>query len=203
MFPLGRRTRFVLAWLLAVFSASAQQPADTQRLVESGQVVVFGHSIPFLIRRLPVNAFPDLPAGVADQLNQRQCMIPQSYEAHHPENVVHASLERAGSSDWAVLCSANGKVALLVFFGSAPGKAVVLATAAEKERLQRHDSSGVLGFNWAIDPASPEAVHQAQSGMERKPPRPDHDALADVTIDRTTIYRFFAKGAWTLVEMPG
>jgi hypothetical protein len=172
-------------------------------LNESGQVVVAGQSVPYLIRRLPINAFPDLPAHVAEQLNQRECLIPQSYEAHHPENVVHASLERAGSTDWAVLCSANGKVSLLIFFGSAPGRPALLATAPEKERLQRHDSSGVLGFNWAIDPASPDDVHQVQSGMARKPPRLDHDALKDITLDRATVYHVFSKGAWRMLDTTG
>jgi hypothetical protein len=204
MYPLGRRSRFLLAFLLAVFSVPAQQPdTDPQHLNESGQLVIDSHSVPYLIRRLPINAFPDLPAHVADLLNQRQCLIPQSYEAHHPENVVHASLERPGSSDWAVLCSANGKVSLLVFFASTPGKPAVLATAPEKERLLRHDSSGVLGFDWAIDPASPDDVHQAQSGMARKPPRPDHDALKDINLDRTILYRFYSKGAWRLLDTTG
>jgi hypothetical protein len=204
MYPLVRRSRFLLAFLFAVFSSPAQGPdADPQHLNESGQVMVAGQSVPFLIRRLPINAFPDLPAHVADQLNQRQCLIPQSYDAHHPENVVQASLERAGSSDWAVLCSANGKVSLLVFFASTPGRPAVLAAAPEKERLQRHDSSGVLGFNWAIDPASPDDVHQAQSSMARKPPRLDHDALKDINLDRTTLYRFYSKGAWRLLDTTG
>ena len=203
MISSGLRKRCVLVCVCAVLSASAQQPdPHSQRLAESGQVVVAGQTVPYLIRRLPVNSFPDLPENVADQLNQRQCMIPQSYEAHHPENVVKGSLERAGSSDWAVLCSADGRVSLLVFFASAPAKPVALVTVEEKERLQRHDSSGVLGFNWAIDPASPEAVRQAQSVMERKPPRLDHDALEDILLDRKTVYHFFAKGAWSLVEMP-
>src|SRR3954469_1886684 len=196
-----RRTRWMLVCVVGVVSALAQQP-DSQRLVESGQVEIAGQQAPYIIRRLPVNAFPDLPNGVTEQLNQRQCMIPQSYEAHHPENVVRASLEREGSSDWAVLCSAEGKVSLLVFFGSAPGRPAGLARTPETIRLQRHDSSGVLGFDWAIDGASPDAVHQAQSAMERKPPRIDHDALADITIERRTVYRFFSKGAWKLLDMP-
>jgi hypothetical protein len=181
--------------------AVAQEPVS-QRMLESGQVEVAGRTVPYLIRRLPLNAFPDLPGAVVEQLNQRECLIPQSHEAHHPENVVHGSLERAGSSDWAVLCSADGEVSLLVFFGSAPAQPAVVAKWPEKERLQRHDSSGVLGFDWVIDPASPEAVHQAQSGMERKPPRIDHDALADTQIDGKTLYRFFSKGKWTLLDMP-
>jgi len=195
--------RWLFLCVLAVFPGWGQQPdASSPRLVESGQVEVAGQSVQYLIRRLPVNSFPDLPDAVAEQLDQRQCLIPQSYQAHHPENVIHASLERAGSSDWAVLCSASGKVSLLVFFGSAEGKPAVLTTVPEKDRLQRHDSSGVLGFNWAIDPASPDAVHQAQSGLERKPRKIDHDALADSIIDHKTLYRFFAKGAWTFLDMP-
>src|SRR5262249_14886193 len=104
MFPYGRRTRWMLLCVLAASSAAAPQPDDPQRLNESGQVTVQGRSVSYLIRRLPVNAFPDLPDAIVDQLNERRCLIPQSYEAHHPENVVQASLERAGSSDWAVLC---------------------------------------------------------------------------------------------------
>ena len=84
----------------------------------SGQVTVDGRPIPYLIRHLPVNAFPQLPAAVQDALTRRGCLIPQTYEAHQPENVVHASLERHGSSDWAVLCSVDGTVSLLVFFAS-------------------------------------------------------------------------------------
>ena len=183
-------------------SAIVAQPQDSPSLNESGQVTVAGHSVPYLIHRLPVNAFPDLPESVVEQLEKRQCLIPQSYEAHHPENVVHASLERAGSSDWAVLCSADGEVSLMVFFGSAPSKPAVIVTVSEKQRLQRHDASGILGFNWAIDPASPDAVHEAQSGLERKPPRVDHDALEDILIDQKTVYRFFSRGAWKLLDMP-
>ncbi len=189
---------------LSVFGQQGN-PAPS-RLTESGQIAVAGHSTPYLIRHLPVSSFPELPAAVVDLLTQRGCMIPQTYEAHRPENVVHASLERAGSSDWAVLCSAQGTVSLLVFFtGAAPqavGQPLVLASAPETQRLQAHDHTGVLGFNWGIDPASPEQVHQAQSGLEHRPPRLDHDALADSIVEHRTVYHFYAKAAWTLVAMP-
>ena len=184
---------------------SAQQPNSAQ-LTASGQIVVDGHSTPYLIRHLPVSSFPELPLAIQDLLNIRGCLIPQTYEAHHPENVVHASLERAGSSDWAVLCSAEGTVSLLVFFGNRSAEVqwqpLVLVTALETERLQAHDPNGVLGFNWGIDPATPEQIHVAQYGMEHRPLRLDHDALADTVVDRRTVYHFYAKNVWTLVEMP-
>lgn len=139
---------------------------------------------------------------MANALNQRECLIPQTFQAHRPENVVHASLERTGSSDWAVLCSAQGTVSLLVFFGNATGDPTVLATAAETQRLQSYDGTGVLGFNWGIDPASPTSIHEAQTGMDHRPPLLDHDALADSLLDRRTIYHFYSRSKWTLLEMP-
>ncbi len=178
----------------------------------SGQLIRSGHSVPYLIRRLPVSSFPNLPAAVQAELSRRGCLIPQSYEAHHPENLVHGSFEQPGSSDWAVLCSARGTVSLLVFFGSrldryserhADQEPFVLASAPETERLQPHPPASALGFNWAIDSASPRQVHDAQAEIEPRPPAIDHDALADSTIDNRTIYHFYANGAWTLLDTAG
>jgi hypothetical protein len=194
-----------LGWLICLCSmvASPQQQTPPKALTQ-GQVMVAGRSTAYLIRHLPVSSFPELPAGVQELLNRRGCTIPQTYEAHRPENVVHASLEHAGSSDWAVLCSAQGTVSLLVFFEGGSGlkkeQPVVLASAPETERLQAHDPSGVLGFNWGIDPATPAQVHEAQSGLKRRPALVDHDALADSTVERGTIYHFYAKSNWFVLE---
>jgi len=189
----------VPAWGQNAPASTAPQPGQ---LSESGHVAADGRSVPFLIRRLPVSSFPDLPAVIAGLLDKRGCMIPQTYEAHHPENVVRASLEHAGSSDWAVLCTARGTVSLLVFFASAPEEPVLLASAQEKDRMQAHGAAGVFGFNWGIDPASPERIREAQSGMKHHPPPMDHDALADSIVDVKTVYHFYSKHAWTLLDVP-
>jgi len=191
----------VLTCAFALVSAQ-QREQKLAQLSESGQIVVAGRATPYLIRHLPVSSFPELPAAVQELLNRRGCLIPQTYEAHGPENVVHASLERAGSSDWAALCSAEGTVSLLVFFSSAPAQMLVLASAPETERLQAHDRSGVLGFNWGIDPASPEQIREAQAGLLHRPALADHDALADSLLDHRTVYHFFSKNAWIVLEMP-
>ena len=183
-----------------VYSAARQSFAP---LNVSGQVVVDGQSVPYLIRHLPPASFPSLPPAVRAALDSRGCLIPQTYEAYHPENVIHAGLERAGSTDWAVLCSVKGMASLLVFFASrSPAQPFELASAPETERLQLNTTTNVLGFNWAIDAASPQQVHEAQAGLDPRPPLIDHDALADSTVDRKTIYHFFAKGSWTLLGMP-
>jgi len=201
----GKLACLLGALLCACASLLAQQPEpkpDPAPLIVSGQIVIDGHATPYLIRHLPVSSFPELPASLALVLNRRGCLIPQSYEAHHPENVVHASLERAGSTDWALLCSVQGRVSLLVSFSSAPGEVLELATAPETERLQAHDPSGVLGFNWAIDPATPEKIRALQIGLPQRPPLADHDALADSVVEGRAVYRFYTKNAWTVLEMP-
>jgi hypothetical protein len=204
--------KFILlgAWTLAMGAVAAPgQSALIQpepQLTESGKIVVAGRSTPYLIRHLPVSSFPELPSEIQESLNRRGCLIPQTYEAHHPENVVHARLERAGSSDWAVLCSVKGAVSLLVFFtsGASPsfGQPVVLESARETQRLQAHEPGGVLGFNWGIDTATPGQVHEAQAGLEHRKPWLDHDALADSTLDHRTVYHFYVKNAWTVVDVP-
>jgi hypothetical protein len=166
---------------------------------ESGKITVNGRLTAYLIRRLPVSSFPQLPAPVESELNRRGCLIPQTYEAHAPENVIGASLERPGSKDWAVLCSAHGTVSLLVFFGDNGTTVRVLATAQETERLEAHGAAGELGFDWGIDAATPEQVHEAQAGMRHPPPRLDHDALAEEVIDQPTVYHYFVSGSWTVV----
>lgn len=180
--------------------SSPGQPDSLQQFNESGKTNVDGRMASYLIRRLPASSFPDLPEAIADVLEQRGCMIPQTFQARRPENVINASFERPGSSDWAVLCSTHGNVELLVFFARTPNKPMMIASVPELDRLQRHDSSGVLGFDWGIDPASPQQVREAQAGMEHHPALLDHDALEDTVLNQKTVYRFYTRSAWTVVD---
>jgi hypothetical protein len=177
-------------------------PPPSSPLTERGRIIDDGQSVPYLIHRLPVNAFPQLPRQIAVQLEERGCAIPQTYEAHRPENVVHGSFAAPNTDDWAVLCSVKGTVELLVFLDGADDHPTVLVTAKETERLQRaQGEKDWLGFNWGIDRATPVQVHDAQSGLARRPPAPDHDALADSVIEHRTVYHFYSKGSWTLLDM--
>lgn len=199
-----RKCRWLLSGLFcACMLASAQQREQAPlQLDDSGQVIVAGRAVPYRIRRLPVSSFPNLPPLMAAELTRRGCMIPQTWQAHGPENVIRGSFERSGSSDWAALCSAEGTVTLLVFFSGAPQQPVVLAAASEMSRLQAHGPGGVLGFSWGIDPAGPSRIREAQAGMEHRPPPEDHDALADSLLDRGVVYRFFRHNRWTVLAMP-
>jgi hypothetical protein len=187
---------------IASAAAETGQATKPSSLVETGQLSIAGREVPYRIRNLPVSSFPELPSNVADALTTRGCLIPQTYEAKGPENVIHASLEGPDSNDWAVLCSVQGRVSLLVFFASAsPANPAILAAAAKTDRLQAHGASGELGFNWGIDPARPSRIHDAQAGMAHRPPAPDHDCLADTTVDHKTVYHLYRNGAWEKLDL--
>jgi hypothetical protein len=185
---------------LGAQTAPSTVDSNAAQLNESGHVVVAGQFTSYLIRHLPVSSFPELPAAIQADLDKRGCLIPQTYAAHRPENVIHGSFEKPGSSDWAVLCSAEGTVSLLVFFSSAPEKPSTVAAAPEMQRLQVHDLTGVLGFNWGIDPASPQQVREEQAGMDPRPPPLNHDAVADTVVEHRAIYHYFVKSTWTVVD---
>jgi hypothetical protein len=193
-----KRTIFTLVAAMTI--AGSIQLLAQDDLTERGSVVADGKSMPYVIRHLPVNAFPQLPLKVAEQLEERGCAIPQTYEGYQPENVVHGSFSGAGTNDWAVLCSVRGEVSFLIFFGDGSDEPMVLERTKETERLQRHPGKDWLGFNWGIDRATPAQVHDAQSGVAHRPPPPDHDAIADSVIERRTIYHLYLQGRWTLVE---
>jgi hypothetical protein len=198
-----RRSRLVLLMLLVSACAAAQEPgAGLESLVTRGEATVRGQIHRYVVRHLPPASFPDLPEAVAGELAARGCLIPQTYQARRPENVVQGSFGRAGSSDWAVLCSVKGMVSLLVFFDGATAKPGVVATAAETQRLRVHESGGELGFDWGIDAASPQTIHDAQIGLSPRPARLDHDAVADSVVDGKTVYRYFSSGKWAVLEMP-
>jgi hypothetical protein len=187
---------------LLVSGIAAGQSAGPDMLVSTGEVRWHGQAASYRIRHLPVASFPELPVAIAGVLSDTGCVIPQTYEAHRPENVVRGSFEAAGTADWAVLCSRNGRVSLLVFFGDRPGQSLALAEFAETERLQAYPGSSMLGFNWGIDRATPEAVHEAQSGMSPRPGLLEHDAVEDAQVDRRSTYHYFANGSWSVVAMP-
>ena len=193
----ARGSSIALCLLLAAVACA--QDFNPEHLVTTGQVTVDGREVPYEVRHLPPASFPDLPDAIADALTQRNCLIPQTYAAHQPENVIHGSFQRPGSDDWAMLCSRNGEVSLLVFFSSNPAHPMTVASAPETKRLQVHPSTTVLGFNWGIDAATPDTVHDAQVGLTPRPRPLDHDALADSVVDHATAYRYYSHDRWSVL----
>jgi hypothetical protein len=192
---------FLTATILATGLTVASNGQVPPPLMETGHITAAGKQTPYRIRHLPVNAFPNLPGSIEKALIDRGCLIPQTYGAHGPENVIHGSFEHPGSADWAVLCSSEGKVSLLVFLASGSSSApAVLSFFKETNRLQPDNTAGEFGFDWGIDTANPKQVHDGEAGSRARSAALDHDCIADSVIDRATVYRCLQAGKWITLD---
>jgi hypothetical protein len=171
---------------LLSLNASAQ---DTEKIVR-------GHKgdQSFAFRMLPPATFTELPAPILRDLEKRHCMIPQSYEAKSPENVVHGAFLQQGSNDWAVLCSQDGTSTLLVYWNGTAAKPAELAAQVDSDTAEPHDETSLLGYARGIDSASTNKINEL---LANKPYGPfDHDGIKDAHIEKSSVIHYFKGGTW-------
>ena len=145
----------------------------------------------YRIRLLPVASFPQLPSIVANELDARGCMIPQTYEANGPENVITGSFQKPGSDDWAALCSVRGMTTLLVFFQSDLSHPIALRHQPDKEWMGV-EPSFAYGSAWGILTVSPRAVPRKY--------QMDHDGIEDAFVEQSSVIHYYSQGHWTTLE---
>lgn len=191
------RIVFAACCVFTAFAAGAQTtpntnpPPSTEHL-ETGVAALGGlPAASYQIRLLPVSSFPQLPASIALQLDHMGCMIPQTYEAREPENVIHGSFEERGSDDWAVLCSVKGVTSLYVFFGSNPANAILL----------RHQPDNKwLGREWSQDYGSAWGIARRPPRLMRPTNNADHDGIEDAFVEQSSTVHYFKNGRWTTLD---
>jgi hypothetical protein len=146
---------YKIVFLGALLAASIAPAQDTEKIVR-------GHKSDqsFAFRMLPPATFTELPAPILRDLEKRHCLIPQSYEAKSPENVIHGAFLQQGSNDWAVLCSQDGTSTLLVYWNGAAAKPAELAAQVDSDTADPHDETSLLGYARGIDPASPDKIDE-------------------------------------------
>lgn len=194
----------ISAFLLLTIPMAAAQTTATQSAtpgseqVETGRVHFTGHpDIIYRIRLLPLTAFPELPQPVVATLNDHHCLVPQTYEARRPENVIHGAFEKQGSDDWAALCAVNGMTTLYVFFQSHPGEPIALRQQRNIDWLGA-EVIGAYGSAWGIALRRPSHIPVAKS-TQLQPPL-DHDGIEDSYIEKSTTVHYFQNGSWVTVD---
>lgn len=119
------------------------------------------------------------------------CMIPQTYEARAPENVIHGSFEKKGSNDWAALCSVHGTSTLYVFFASNLAHPIALRSQADKLWLGREWGEG-YGSAWGIA-TRPARLMPSKNNV-------DHDGIEDAFVERSSVVHYFKEGRWVTLD---
>ncbi len=195
----------VAALLTAPLTASPQRPpagetpAVNAERIESGMIPTpEGKAIAWRIRLLPLSSFPELPSAVAAELSRRQCMIPQSFEAREPENVIHGAFRAAGSSDWAALCSAQAVTTLYVFFADQFDTPIALRSQPDTAWLGAEPGESVLGSSWGI--AVRSASELRATPELRRGTTIAHDAIDDARLERSFTIHYFQDGRWIMLN---
>lgn len=132
-----------------------------------------------IVRLLPAE-IPALPSGVAEQLVEMGCTIPQTWSGWRetPNNFMSGDLSRSGSSDWAVLCSRDGASRIVVVWGGPSPCASEFAERSEGAFLVQMD--GEPAFARAISPGGPE-----------------RNAILDVFEGKGGVVHYCRAGVWT------
>lgn len=118
-------------------------------------------------------------------------MIPQTYEAHEPENVIRGSFEKPGNNDWAVLCSVKSETTLYVFFGS---------NLAEPIALRSQADSKWLGKDWSQDYGSAWGISTMPAYVMPRKDQLDHDGIEDAFVEQSAVVHYYANGHWATYE---
>jgi len=182
---------FCFALAGAATCAQVNVPPRTER-AETGFAIIDGHAhVTYRIRLLPVSSFPQLPPQVTQKLDAMGCMIPQTYAAHEPENVISGSFEKKGSSDWAVLCSLHGVTTLYVFFQS---------DLMHPTALRHQPDTLWLGKEWEEDYGSAWGIAVRPSNLMRRSDQADHDGIEDDFLDQSSMVHYFKEGQWMTLD---
>jgi len=172
-----------------------QAPILNTERIESGELrSATGETVTYRIRLLPIASFPDLPAAIAGELTRRQCMIPQSFEAKQPENVIHGAFRAPGSSDWAALCSSQGTTTLYVFFAGQFESPIALRSQSDSAWLEAEPGSSIYGSSWGI--AVRSAAELRASPQLHRGATLDHDAIDDARLERSLVVHYYQAGRW-------
>lgn len=152
------------------------------------------------IRRLPVDAFPELPDAIAGVLRSRGCTVPQPSPEGVPRNVVRGEFYEAGEQVWAVLCSVNYSTALLVFRNDRDTNPDTIDTFDDRTRLEFLESGGI-GYLREITSTGRDNImrfYRAFGGPE--PPPIDHQGIDDAFIGKASGIFYFHQGKWLRLQ---
>lgn len=190
----------ILAGLMAAAAVAPAQslvPGASERDETGVLRSTSGPAIMYNIRLLPVASFPNLPAQAAAQLQSRGCMIPQTFEAQQPENVIEGAFHAPGAQDWAALCSVSGVTTLYVFFAGRYSTPSMVRSQPDTAWLGHEPGSSVYGSAWGIGTRTLADLRQSANVQASFPL--DHDGIEDSHLEHSIQVQYFHQGQWVVL----
>ncbi|MCH7501625.1 MAG: hypothetical protein IH886_16770 [Nitrospinae bacterium] len=166
------------------------------------------------IVRLSPSAFPELPKPMLKDLNQRGCSIPQPVITgttlppdYETSNVISGEFQKPGQTDWAVLCSVEGRSTILVFWnGSVTNVEQLGGFSPDKRWLQgmgtdRKTLKPLVEYSRGISSVGESFILDAFEGYGGPEPPPiDHEGIDDAFLGKASQVRYWYKGEWLRLQ---
>lgn len=161
------------------------------------------------IVRLEPAAFPDLPKAIIAVLEARGCRIPQTARATGPENVISGHFfDDPRPLDWAVLCSRNGRSAVLVIPGDVgaellppDGRTIVELNEQPDADFLQASANDRIGFARSLSTATATTITEYARHANTSPPSLLHDGIEDALAGKSSVIWYRYAGRW--LELAG
>ncbi len=179
----------------AAMARARQVESQAARDVQARAAEAVGH-----IRRLPVEAFPELPPAIAGVLLTRGCRVPQPSPEGAPRNVIRGEFFVRGEAGWAVLCSVNQSTTMLVFRNGSDTRPDALFTSEDRSYVQEVDR-GRFGYSREIRAVGRDFMmgnYRAYGGPE--PPPIDHQGIDDAFLEKASVTWYLYRGNWQRLQ---
>jgi hypothetical protein len=164
-------------------------------LITVAPIVLTGAQKDRVIGRLaPVSDFPKLPAGIARDLMNRGCRIPQVKGVLEQHNIIQGQFKRQGQRDWAALCLQGNISTILVYWnGSSEGPAQ-LAPMDETITPSKHGYYRILQV--VREKFIRNHYEESAPDLDALPGILDHDGIDDGIFEKGPIVHYFDDGKW-------
>ncbi len=153
------------------------------------------------IRRMGVEAFPELPAAVAGVLRSRGCQVPQSRLEGPGRNVVRGEFFAAGEMGWAVLCSVGRRTTLLAFRNDRDMEPAAV-TVHEDDGYVAAPAVAEVGYAYDLSVVGRDYIvthHRAYGGPE-PPATIDHQGIDEGFLEKASVVWYSYQGAWLRLQ---
>ena len=163
-------------------------------------VICVSQSLDSWIVRLPPTAFPELPENLVQELQRRQCTIPQEAVQKKPNNIIKGEFARAGQTDWAVLCSVKGVSTILVFWNGSGNNPAAIAPWEDSGYVQ-DIGGGRWGYSRSIAPVSVDDIFRYHDLEHLGIPLPpiEHQGINDAFEGKAFLVWYYFDGQWLKV----
>jgi hypothetical protein len=151
-------------------------------------------------RLAPVSDFPELPAGIAQDLTNRGCRIPQVKGVSKRHNIIRGEFEKPGQRDWAVLCVSKNISIIFVYWNGAaknPAQLAPLDETLTRSKNGYYRILRVVGEKFIRSHYAAYAdVDPVITGMAPLPAVLDHDGIDDGILEKGSSVHYLENGKW-------